>query len=341
MLSFNIEMASVVKKKIGIDLGTSNTRVYTKGEGLVYNEPTIVVVDINKKEVVAIGNAAHDILGKTPAHLEVRKPIHEGVVSSRKAAIALVKFLLDNIGGSFRVLKPDVFIAVPSAITSVERRAIMQVCLEAGAGAVKLYPSVLLAAIGAELQIHKSYGNMMVVSGGGTTEMAVMSMNGIVVADSIRVAGEAINDSLASFIRKQFAMLVGEATLEEIKTTVCSAVPVENPKSIEISGRDTTNGLPRTIKLDTNDLVDAIKPPLTQIVLAIKKVLEKTPPELSSDIADSGVVMSGGNSQLWNIEVLLTKAVGVPFFVAEDPVLAVVRGLEKVLGGYDVELVER
>lgn len=334
-------MATWVKKSIGIDLGTTNTRVYSKGEGLVFDEPTVVVVDVNKKAVVAFGNAAHEILGKTPSHLEVRRPIHEGVVSSRKAAIALVKFLLDNVSGSFRLLKPDLLVAVPSAITSVEKRAIMQVCLEAGAGSVKLYPAVLLAAIGANMQIYKSYGNMVVVSGGGTTEMSVLSMNGIVVADSIRVGGEAINDSLSNFIRRQFAMLVGETTLEEIKTTVCSAVPVENPKTIEISGRDTTSGLPRTIKLDTNDLVEAIKPPLTQIIMAIKKTLEQTPPELSSDIADSGVVMAGGNAKLWNIEVLLTKAVGVPFFVAEDPVYAVVRGLEKVINGYDVELVEK
>ena len=334
-------MVSWVKKTIGVDLGTANTRVYSKGEGLVFNEPTVVVVDTNLKKVVAIGNSARDILGKTPVHLEVRRPIHEGVVCSRKAAIALVKFLLDNISGSFRLLKPDLIVAVPSGITSVERRAITQVCLEAGAGAVKLYPAVLLSAIGANMPIYKSFGNMVVLSGGGTTEMAVLSMNGIVVTDSIRVGGDGINDSLANFIRRQFAMLVGETTLEGIKRTVCSAVPVENPKTIEISGRDTTSGLPRTIKLDTNDLVDAIKPPLTQIIMAIKKVLEKTPPELSSDIADAGVVMTGGNAKLWNIEVLLTKAVGVPFFVTEDPVFAVVRGLEKVINGYEIEIGEK
>jgi len=334
-------MVTIIKKTIGVDLGTANTRVYSKGEGLVFNEPTIVVVDTNLKKVVAIGNAARDILGKTPIHLEVRRPIHEGVVSSRKAAIALVKFLLDNVSGSFRLLKPDLIVAVPSGITSVERRAITQVCLEAGAGAVKLYPAVLLGAIGANMPIYKSFGNMVVLSGGGTTEMAVLSMNGIVITDSIRTGGDSINDSLANFIRRQFAMLVGETTLEEVKRTVCSAVPVENPKTIEISGRDTTSGLPRTIKLDTNDLVDAIKPPLTQIILAIKKVLEKTPPELSSDIADAGVVMTGGNAKLWNIEVLLTKAVGVPFFVAEDPVFAVVRGLEKVINGYEIEIGEK
>lgn len=334
-------MANWVKKTIGVDLGTTNTRVYSKGEGLVFNEPTVVVVDTNQKKVVAIGNAARDILGKTPVHLEVRRPIHEGVVSSRKAAIALVKFLLDSVSGTFRLLKPDLIVAVPTGITSVERRAITQVCLEAGAGSVKLYPAVLLSAIGADMAIYKSYGNMVVLTGGGATETAVLSMNGIVATDSIRVGGDAINESLANFIRRQFAMLVGETSLSEIKRTVCSAVPVENPKTIEISGRDTTNGLPRTIRLDTNDLVEAIKPPLTQIIMAIKKVLEKTPPELSSDIADSGVVLTGGNAKLWNIEVLLTKAVGVPFFVAEDPVFAVVRGLEKVIDGYEIEIGEK
>lgn len=340
VLSFS-SMSSWVRKKIGIDLGTDSTRVYVEGEGLVFNEPTVVVVDVNKREVAAVGNAAREILGKTPQHLEIRKPIQEGVVSSRKATLALLRFLLDHVSGTFRLLKPDLTISVPSGITSVEKRAVMQACLEAGAGSVKLYPSVLLAALGVELPIHKSYGNMIVHSGGGTTEMAVLSMNGIVVTDSIRVGGDTINDSLSSFIRKQFSMLVGDSTLEEIKKKVCSAVPVDSPKVIEISGRDTTSGMPRTIRLDTNDLVDAIKSPLGKVILTIKRVLERTPPEMSSDIADSGVVMTGGNSKLWNIEVLFTKAVGVPFFVADDPVFAVLRGLERVIQGYEIELGER
>lgn len=333
-------MVAWVKKKIGIDLGTSNTRVYVDGQGMVFNEPTVVVVDVAKKEVVEIGNAAKEILGKTPSHLEIRKPLAEGVVSSRKATIALLKFLIDHVSGGFRLLKPDLTISVPSGITSVERRAIMQACLEAGAGSVKLYPSVLLAALGCGLTIHKSYGNMIVHTGGGTSEISVLSMNGIVVSDSVRIAGEAVNESLANFIRKQFAMLVGDSTLEGVKGKICSAVPVEDPKVIEISGRDTTSGMPRVIRMDTNDLVDAVKQPMSQLIMAIKQVLEKTPPELASDIADSGVVMTGGGAQLWNIEVLMTKAIGVPFYVAEDPVYAVLRGLEKVVGGYELEVRE-
>ena len=334
-------MASRARKKIAIDLGTNNTRVFVDGEGLVFDEPTVVVVDVDKKAVVAVGNSARDILGKTPKHLEIRRPIKEGVVSSRKATIALLSFLLDHVRGTFRLLKPDITLGVPSGITSVERRAIMQACLEAGAGSVKLYPAVLLAAVGAEMPIHKSFGNMIVHTGGGTTEMAVLSMNGIVVTDSIRIAGESINESLANYVRRQFAMLVGDTTLEEIKRTVCSAMPVEKPKVIEISGRDTTSGMPRTIRLDTNDLVDAIKSPLSQIIIGIKSVLERTPPEMSSDIADAGVVMTGGNSLLWNIETLFTKAVGVPFFIAEEPIFAVLRGLEKVVGGYELEIREK
>lgn len=333
-------MSLLGKKKIGIDFGTSNTRVYVEGEGLVFNEPTIVVVDVEKRDVVAIGNAAREILGKTPMHLEVRKPIHEGVVASRKAAIAILKFLIDHVTGAFRMVKPDLYVAVPSGITSVERRAMIQACLNAGAGSVKIYPSVLLAAAGSGLPIHRSYGNMIVHAGGGTTETAVVSMNGIVEADSIRVGGETINESLSNFIRKQFAMLVGETTLEDLKKNICSAVPVDKARVTEVSGRDTTSGLPRTIRVDTNDLVEAVKQPLSQIIASIKNVLEKTPPELSSDIADTGVALTGGMTKLWNVEVLLTKAIGVPFFVTDDPIFAVVKGLEKVIQGYRLEVRE-
>jgi len=335
-------MSIFKKKKIGIDFGSCNTRVYVDGEGLVFNEPTVVLVDVNRGNVVAIGNAARELLGKTPQYLEIKKPIQNGVISSRKAVVAILKFLIDYVSGTFRMIKPDLYIAVPSGITSVERRAMVQVCFDAGAGNVKIYPSVVLSAIGCGLPIYKSHGNVIVHTGGGTTETAVLSMNGIVVEDAIRVGGIAVNDSLTNLIRRQFALFVGESTVEELKKNICSCVPVDKPRSAEISGRDITTGLPRTIRVDTNDLVEAVKQPISSIIASIKGVLEKTPPELSSDIADTGIALTGGNANLWNIDVLLTKAIGVPFFVVEDPMFSVIKGLECVIEeNYVFEMVEK
>jgi len=313
--------------KIGIDLGTSNTVLGVVGKGIILTEPTVVAISTKDKKVLAIGVEAKGMLGKVPGDIEARRPIRQGVIASYKITEIFLHSLIDKALGRFRFLKPEIMISVPSGITSVEQRAVIEAAVQAGAGKVYLIPEPIAAAIGAQMPIGSSEGNMIVNIGGGTCEIAVISLNGLVTFESRRVAGDSLNDSLVNYIRKKYSLLIGEQMAEKIKIEIGSATLVDKPLEMEIRGRDVSTGMPISINTNTNEIVDGLKPVLNQIILSIKKVLEVTPPELSSDIIDRGMVISGGTAKLRNIDDLFTKAINVPAHIVEDPTNAVIKGI--------------
>lgn len=313
-------------KKLGIDLGTANSIVFVQGEGIVFVEPTVVAIDVNNYKVIAVGSDAKRMIGKTPENIVARRPMRNGVIADSRVTEALLKYFLNKALGKSKFFKPEVVISVPAGITTVEQRAVIRAASNAGARQVTMLPEPLLAALGAGLPIETSSGNMIVNLGGGTAEIAILSLDGIVEYDSLRIAGDAINEAIINYMRKKKGVLIGEQTAENIKIRIGSAIEVSNPKSMEVRGRDVGAGLPKAINVDSNDIAYAVKRPLLSIINSIKGVLEKTPPELSADIMDRGMVMSGGTSKLRNLDKLFTKAVGVPAHVADEPMYCVVKG---------------
>lgn len=317
----------MLTKRIGIDLGTSFSRIAMEGKGVIISEPTVVAISTKEKKVLAIGTEARGMLGKVPSGIEARRPIRQGVIASYKLTEELLNDLITRSLGRFRLFKPEVVISVPAGITSVEERAIIEALVQAGAGKVYLLPEPVAAAIGAGMPIESSAGNMIVNLGGGTSEIAVISMNGIVTFSSKRMAGDSINDAIIVHMRKRFSIIIGEQMAEKIKLQIGSATLMDTPLELEVRGRDSTSGMPLSIKLTSNDVVEPIKLILNQIITSIKKVLEITPPELSSDIIDRGMVLSGGTSLLRNIDDLFTKATGVSAHIVEDPENTVINGI--------------
>lgn len=313
--------------RIGLDLGTSNSIIAVVGKKEIISEPTVVAISTKDKKVVAIGNQAKGMLGKVPVDIEARRPIRQGVIASYKLTEMIISHLMQKVLGKVRFFKPEVMISVPAGITSVEERAVIEACVQAGAGKVFLIPEPIAAAIGANMPISGSAGNMIISMGGGTSEIAVMSMNGIVTYESKRLAGDALNEATINFIRKKTGLVIGEQMAERIKIEIGSAVPVQEELIMEVRGRDGTTGMPTSIELKTNDVVEGFKPVLSEIIASIKEVLERTPPELSSDIIDRGMVLTGGTAMLRNIDDLFTKATGVSAHVVEEPELAVIRGI--------------
>ncbi|WKZ29737.1 MAG: rod shape-determining protein [Candidatus Dojkabacteria bacterium] len=319
-------MISFKQKRLGIDLGTANSIVFIQGAGVVFEEPTIVAIDVIDLSIVSIGKEAKQMLGKTPENIIIKRPLKSGVIASARITEELLRFFINKAVGRIRFFKPEVMISAPVGITSVEKRAIVKAALQAGASKVYLIPEPLAAAIGAKLPIHSSAGNMIVNIGGGTTEIAVISLNGIVISNSIRVAGDAFNDAIISYARKERNLIIGEQMSEKIKMTIGSAMQMEEPLVMEVSGRDLGSGLPRIDEFNSNEIAIALKGPISEILMSIKRLLEKTPPELSADIIDRGIVMSGGSSMLRNLDKLFTKAMGVPAFLADDPIRCVAKG---------------
>jgi rod shape-determining protein MreB len=313
-------------KKLGIDLGTANSIIFVQGEGISFVEPTVVAIDTSTYKVIAVGSEAKRMIGKTPENIVARRPMRNGVIADSRVTEALLKYFLNKALGKSRFFKPDIVISVPAGITTVEQRAVIKAATNAGAKQVTMLPEPLLAALGAGLPIETSSGNMIVNLGGGTAEIAVLSLDGIVEYDSLRVAGDAINEAIINYMRKKKGVLIGEQTAENVKIRIGSAIEVRNPKSMEVRGRDVGAGLPKAISIDSNDIAYAVKRPLLSIINSIKGVLEKTPPELSADIMDRGMVMSGGTSKLRNLDKLFTKAIGVPAHVADEPMYCVVKG---------------
>lgn len=317
-------------KRIGIDLGTANTLVYVVGEGIVLNEPTVVAVTAEENRVVAVGHEAKEMLGRTPGNVTALRPLRDGVVADYTITEAMLSYFIDKVCGKTRFMKPEVMVCIPSGVTQVERRAVLDATMSAGAKVAYLIDEPLAAAIGAKIPIAQAAGHMIVNIGGGSTESAVISLGGVVVHSSVRVAGNKIDEAIASYIKKKFNLLVGETTAETIKIQIGNAVPHDDPKkehkTMEVRGRDTITGLPRTVILDERQVNEAISPSLMEIVKGVKEVLEQCPPELASDIIDKGIVMSGGTSLLTNFDKLMTQMTGVPCHIAEDALLCVARG---------------
>ncbi|HOU76389.1 MAG TPA: rod shape-determining protein [Candidatus Dojkabacteria bacterium] len=322
--------------RIGIDLGTANSIVFVENKGVVLCEPTVVALTRDDLTVIAVGLEAKEMLGKTPDSIIARRPLRSGVIASARITEAILKYFFNKVLGRVRVTKPEVMISVPVGITSVEKRAVVKAAINAGAKNVHLIPEPLAAAIGAKLPIHTSTGNLIVNMGGGTTEIAVISLNGIVAFNSARVAGDLLSDSIATYIRKKHGLMIGEQMSEKVKIQIGSALPMEKPLEMEIRGRDNSTGLPRTIVVNSNEMVEAMKPRLNQIIMAIKSVLERTPPELTSDIIDRGLIMSGGTAMLRNLDMLFTRAIGVPSHIADDPMYCVAQGIGEALKHLDV-----
>ena len=316
----------MIGKKLGIDLGTANSVVFVQGEGIALIEPTVVAIDVNTFTVIAVGERAKKMIGKTPENIVAKRPLKDGVIADSRVTEALLRHFFDTALGKSRFFKPDVVISVPAGITTVEQRAVLKAANAVGSRSITLLPEPLLAALGAGLPIEKSTGSMIVNMGGGTTEVAVMSLDGIVEYESLRVAGDSINEAIISFMRKKKGILIGEQTAENIKIKIGSAVEVKDPKEIEVRGRDVGAGMPKSIVVDSNDVAKAVETPLRSIIKSIQTVLEKTPPELSADIIDRGMVMSGGTSKLRNLDKLFSKATGVPAHVADEPLYCVAKG---------------
>lgn len=316
----------MVGKKLGIDLGTANSVVFVQGEGIVLTEPTVVAIDLDNVTVIAVGKRAKEMIGKTPDNIVAKRPLREGVIADSRIAEALLRHFYDKALGKARFFKPDVVISVPAGITSVEERAVLKAANNVGSKTITLLPEPLLAALGAGLPIHTSSGNMIVNMGGGTTEVAVLSLDGIVKYESLRVSGDALNEYIISYMRKKKGVLIGEQTAENIKIKIGSALEVKDPKEMEVRGRDVGGGMPKSIVVDSNDVAKAIAFPLKNIIQAIKKVLEDTPPELSADIIDRGMVLSGGTANLRNLDKLFSRSTGVPAHVADEPLFCVVKG---------------
>ncbi|MBN1373929.1 rod shape-determining protein [Candidatus Dojkabacteria bacterium] len=323
-------------KRIGIDLGTANSVVYVSDKGIILCEPTVVALTKDDLMVIAVGQEAKEMLGKTPDSIIARRPLRNGVIANARITEAILKYFIGKVMGPIRLFKPEVMISVPVGITSVEKRAVVKAAISAGAKNVELIPEPLAAAIGAKLPIHTSTGNLIVNIGGGTSEIAVISLNGIVAFNSARVAGDALNDGIAVYVRKKHGLVIGEQMSERIKIEIGSALPMEKPLEMEIRGRDNSTGMPRSTTIDSNQTVDAMKPRLNQIILAVKSVLERTPPELTSDIIDRGLILSGGTAMLRNIDMLFTKALGVPSHIADDPIYCVARGIGEALKHIDI-----
>lgn len=323
-------------KKIGIDLGTCNSLVFLPKKGVVLNEPSVVAVSLSENKILAVGEAAKEMVGRTPETIRVYRPLREGVIADYRVTQAMLRYFIEKTGGSFRLFKPELLVAVPAGITSTERRAVIEAGLSAGAKAVYVAKEPILAAIGAGIPINACSGHLIVDIGGGTSEVAVISLGGIVTSSSIRVAGDKMDLFIADYIKKKYNLAIGEQMAEEIKIKIGTALPEKEEKFYEIRGRDLILGLPRTIKISSNEVCQAISEVLQEIIQLVKRVLRETPPELSADIMDKGMVLSGGGALLRNIDELIANSTGVPCFLAEEPLLCVAKGTGVVLENLDL-----
>ncbi len=319
------------RKNIAIDLGTANTLVWVAGGGIIANEPTVVATSVEDNKIVAVGEEAKKMLGRTPEALNANRPMRDGVIADYSATEAMLKYFIGKVIGKFTLFKPNVMVCVPAGCTQVERRAALDATLSAGAAHAYLIDEPLAAAIGAGIPVSAPSGHMIVDSGGGSTEAAVISLGGVVVHKSVRIAGTKIDEAIILHMKKKHNLVIGDTTAEDIKIKIGSAIKLAKEEKLEISGRDLVFGLPRTTAVTSSEITEAIRPTLIAMIGAVKAVLEDTPPELAADIIDKGIIMSGGTSSLRNLNKLMTEETGVPAHVADDPLLCVVRGTGLVL----------
>lgn len=325
-----------MRKRIAIDLGTANTVVWVSGEGIVANEPTVVAISAVDNRVVAIGEEAKLMLGRTPEILIASRPMRDGVIADYQVTQAMLSYFIRKALRRFELFKPDVMVCVPAGCTQVERRAALDATLAAGAAHAYLFEEPLAAAIGAGIPVSAPSGSMIIDIGGGSSEAAVVSLGAVVTHKSVRVAGNRIDEAIQEYLKKKYNIIIGDQTAEEVKIKIGSAVFLEKTEYMEVSGRDLVFGLPRSVKISSNDVTEAIAPVLHQIIGAVKGVLENTPPELAADIIDKGIAMSGGTSTLRNFDKLITEETGVVAHVADDALLCVVKGIGIVMENIDL-----
>ncbi|MBN1259595.1 MAG: rod shape-determining protein [Anaerolineae bacterium] len=319
-------------EELGIDLGTVNVLVYVRGRGIVLQEPSVVAEEVDTGIVIAVGEEARAMMGRAPERIQVRRPLRDGVIAHYRVTKEMLAHFIDRAIGKTRLFKPRVMITVPFGVTQVESKAVREAAFEAGAGRAHLIPEPLAGAIGAGLPIHTPGGHMVIDLGGGASEAAVLSVYGVVTSAAVRVAGVRMDEAIAAFVRRKYNLMVGLPSAEEAKIRIGAALPLEGePLRTEIQGRDQVSGLPRSVEINSDDIIEALEEPLTIIVGMVKSVLERTPPELASDIIDRGMTMIGGGSLLRNIDQLLTQETGVPVYVADAPMACVAVGAGKAL----------
>lgn len=323
-------------KKVGIDLGTMNTLVYVPKKGIVINEPSVVAISMTDKKILAVGIEAKQMLGRTPDTIVATKPLKDGVIADYKTTEAMLRYFINKAVGGVKIFRPEVMVAVPAGITSTEKRAVIDATIAAGAKAAYIIKEPIVAAIGAGIPIGSASGHMIIDIGGGTSEMAVISLGGIVSSTSIRYGGNKFDAAISGYIKKKYGLAVGERTAEDIKINIGSALFLENRLTMKVRGRDMITGLPRTIVVNSDDVTEAIQNELEAILAATKSVLHNTPPELSADVIDKGMIISGGSGQLRNIDKLLSRATGVAAYVADDPLLCVAKGTGIALENLDM-----
>lgn len=322
-------------KKLGIDLGTANTLVFVPGKGIVLNEPSVVAVSEIDNKILAVGNDAKDMIGRTPDSIIAYRPMKDGVIADYRVTEAMLRYFISKALGKWSFIKPEVMISVPAGVTSTERRAVVEAAIKAGAKSAYVVKEPILAAIGAGIPIHESRGYMIVDIGGGTTDVAVISLGGIVSCTSVKCAGNKIDAAIADYIKKKFSLAIGDKTAEEVKINIGAAVMLEEEFTMTIKGRDFIQGLPRTAQVSTNEIVKAIDTELKQMVRAIKDVLQETPPELAADIIDQGIIMTGGSSMLRSLPDLVYRKTGVKARLADDALYCVVKGTGVALNHLD------
>lgn len=322
-------------KRIGIDLGTTYTLVHLPKRGIVINEPSVVAISVDDNKILAVGNEAKDMLGRTPDMIVAARPLKDGVIADYRVTETMIRYFINKTLGGVRIFRPEVMVAVPAGISSTERRAVIEATIAAGAKAAYIIKEPVAAAIGANIPIGSATGHMIVDIGGGTAEMAVISLGGIVSSASVRVGGNKFDAAILEYVRKKYNLAIGERTAEEIKINIGSALYIEDKLYMEIRGRDLVSGLPRSLTISSDDITEAIQNELEQIVVAIKKVLNTTPPELSADIIDKGIIISGGSALLRNIDQLVARTTGVPAYIADDALLCVARGTGIALDNLD------
>ncbi len=326
---------AIFSKKLGIDLGTANTLVYLPGKGIVLNEPSVVAVSEQDNTILAIGIEAKNMIGKTPENIIVYRPMKDGVIADYRVTEAMLRYFIGKTLGKYNLFKPDVMVSVPAGITSTERRAVVEAAIRAGAKNAYVVKEPILAAIGAGIPIQESRGYMIMDIGGGTTDVAVIALGGIVASTSVKCAGDKIDQAITDYIKKTFNLAIGDKTAEAIKVKIGAAVPLEEELTITIKGRDFIQGLPRTAQISTNEIVRAIDKELRIMIGAVKDVLSQTPPELASDIIDDGIIMTGGSSQLRNLADLIYRRTGVKAKMADEPLLCVAKGTGEALNHLD------
>ncbi len=328
-------MFQFIGRDMAVDLGTANTLVYVRGRGIVLNEPSVVAINTKTGAILAVGSEAKRMIGRTPAHIVAIRPLKDGVIADFDVTEKMLRYFIQKVHRRAFLAKPRVVVCVPSGITGVEQRAVEEATISAGARSAFIIEEPMAAAIGAGLPVHEPTGNMVVDIGGGTTEVAVVSLGGIVTSQSIRIGGDELDESIINYVKKEYSLMLGERTAEEIKMAVASAFPFPDEPQAEIRGRDLVSGLPKTVVVEAEEIRRAIEEPVNAIVDAVKNTLDKTPPELAADIMDKGIVLAGGGSMLKGLDERLKHETGMPIHVAEDPLISVAVGSGKCLEEFE------